>query len=209
MVRAAVGAMARSAAAARLLDRLAVEIEEGVGARQGGTGAAHRVTYQMRRAAPPSPGGSGGVDGVVIDDLRPGVDDAAVVGLMQEVFAWHRYEEWHSARLADERAVAGTRVRVATRAGDVVGVAVGRVHEVGGRRRGELVIIGVAASARGTGTAAALVDDTVTWLVGRGVDHVYLYVDADNLRAVRCYLRAGFFVQRVEHRYDEAPLSPP
>ncbi|MFN8125205.1 MAG: mycothiol synthase [Candidatus Nanopelagicales bacterium] len=65
-----------------------------------------------------------------------------------------------------------------------------------GQVSGEVFVLAVAPSERGTGLAGALLDLGLRHLADRGLRQVHLYVDADNVRAVALYERAGF------HRVD-------
>jgi len=59
-------------------------------------------------------------------------------------------------------------------------------------RTGEIYVLGVDASARGTGLGAWLLRAGLEKLAGRGATTVELYVDGDNEAAVAVYERAGF-----------------
>jgi mycothiol synthase len=63
-----------------------------------------------------------------------------------------------------------------------------------GSRAGWVWIIGVTKSERGKGLGRALLADSVTWLAGRGIDTVYLGLDAQNRNALGLYTSLGFEV---------------
>ncbi len=61
-----------------------------------------------------------------------------------------------------------------------------------GEVSGEVFVIAVAPQWRGTGLAAALLDQGLSHLAGKGMRQVHLFVDADNTRAIALYEKAGF-----------------
>ncbi len=65
----------------------------------------------------------------------------------------------------------------------------------------ELYVIGLAASARGTGLAAHLVGRVQEATAARGSTSLGLYVEAGNKSAVRSYERAGFHTDGVDLQY--------
>ncbi len=86
----------------------------------------------------------------------------------------------------------------AVRAGRTVGmcfsdesVLYNREH---GTKAGWVWIVGVKKEERGKGVGRALLTDSVSWLNGRGMDSVYLGVDAENRNALGLYTSLGFEV---------------
>jgi mycothiol synthase len=63
-----------------------------------------------------------------------------------------------------------------------------------GSKTGWIWIIGVTKSERGKGIGRALLADSITWLAGRGIDTVYLGLDAENRKALTLYTSLGFEV---------------
>ena len=63
-----------------------------------------------------------------------------------------------------------------------------------GSKAGWVWIIGVTKSERGKGIGRALLADSITWLAGRGIDTVYLGLDAENRKALVLYTSLGFEV---------------
>ena len=63
-----------------------------------------------------------------------------------------------------------------------------------GTKAGWVWIVGVKRSERGKGIGRALLADSVSWLGGRGIDTVYLGVDAENRNALDLYTSLGFEV---------------
>jgi GNAT superfamily N-acetyltransferase len=104
----------------------------------------------------------------------------AHTGIVPPGLAELRPPESFALRLADT----GDRLRVAGSVGAPMGMCI--VH---GNRIDQLY---VAASARGTGLARALLDDGESRLRGWGIDHAELVCAAANLRAVRFYAKSGW-----------------
>lgn len=70
---------------------------------------------------------------------------------------------------------------------------------------GEVFVLAVARGWRGTGLAGALLDEGLTHLTLRGCTAAHLFVDADNIAAVRLYERAGFRREDCDRLYRLAP----
>jgi ribosomal protein S18 acetylase RimI-like enzyme len=97
---------------------------------------------------------------------------------------------------------AGARQFVAVTAeGDWVGTAVGLVEKAGDvdfegalmtRTGGHVVGVFLCPGHRGTGVLGRLFQAVTDWLREAGLDHVRLYVHADNVRAQRSYEKLGF-----------------
>jgi RimJ/RimL family protein N-acetyltransferase len=87
------------------------------------------------------------------------------------------------------------------------GVALADVSEDG---RAELVIAIGRADARGQGYGREAIRLIVEHALGRlGLREVFLRVQADNQRAIRCYLACGFVKEaRLMRRGDGAPARP-
>ena len=160
-----------------------------------------RALWLMRRAVTePLPEVDPTVSTFRIRSYRPGVDDEAFLALNREVFADHpeqggldrhgllerTSQEWFDpdgffvAETPDGEGLAGfhwTKVHPAAEDGGVTG---------------EVYVIGVAPAAQGTGLGRQLLAAGLTHLRHRGVGEVVLYVEADNVPAVRLYRSFGF-----------------
>lgn len=66
---------------------------------------------------------------------------------------------------------------------------------------GEVFVIAVAESWRGSGLAKALLERGLAYLHARGARQVQLYVDRSNSRAVALYERAGFTLVDTDRQY--------
>jgi mycothiol synthase len=140
-------------------------------------------------AAGPAP------DGVTVRDVEPGTDDAAWVAVNADVFAAH--PEQGRVSVADLRARQAEPwfdphgFVLATRGEQIVGYCWTKVP-TDAPRTGEIYVLGVAASARGTGLGRWLLRAGLERLAERGATTAELYVDGDNAGAVALYENAGF-----------------
>ncbi|MCU4186170.1 GNAT family N-acetyltransferase [Acidiferrimicrobium sp. IK] len=195
---------ARSPGRRRLLERLAQEIDEAVETTSGDERP--RTLYQMRLLSPPA------APPAATEPFRPGLDEAALLGLIGRAFAWHPEEQWDGQRLRRELDTVGNppdAIRLAWEGPELAGFCWTRLHRRPTGPVGELVIAGVDPARAGRGLGTATVAAGVAHLRSQHVHHVYLYVESSNVVAVRTYLRLGFEVYRAERRYGEAPLLPP
>jgi mycothiol synthase len=73
--------------------------------------------------------------------------------------------------------------------------------QVDGAPEGEIYVVGVVPTAQGEGLGRLLTAVGLAHLAGRGVGTAVLYVDGDNVPAVRTYERAGFTRRAVHVQY--------
>jgi mycothiol synthase len=165
-----------------------------------------RELWRMERALPPvgalaDAGLAAGEPptGITVRDFVPGADDAAWVALNADVFVDH--PEQGRVTVADLRARQGEDwfdphgFVLATRDGRLVGYCWTKLPTTSTPRTprtGEIYVLGVDASARGTGLGAWLLRAGLERLAARGAATVELYVDGDNTGAVATYEHAGF-----------------
>jgi mycothiol synthase len=158
-----------------------------------------RALWQMRRSLfaplpevtlPP---------GVTLRTFRPGSDDAAWLALNAAAFADHPEQgRWTAVDL--ERRMAElwfdpAGFLVAERDGRLVGFHWTKVHgnaEHGHEPMGEVYVVGVDASERGSGLGRALTIAGLQYLRSRGLASVMLYVGEENEAAIRLYTKLGF-----------------
>lgn len=155
-----------------------------------------RELHQLRRPLddahrlPPDPPLA---PGVTIRAFRPGGDDAAWLSVNAAAFAHHPEQgRWDSrdlhARIAEPWFDA-TGFLLAERAGELLGFHWTKIHPDGS---GEVYVLGVAPAGQGLRLGSALLLRGLHHLAERGCPQVLLYVDGDNLAALRLYERIGF-----------------
>ncbi|PJI93867.1 mycothiol synthase [Luteimicrobium subarcticum] len=175
-------------------------------ARRLGASRGLSVTRELWRMGRPLPADLVAADldagatpaGVTVRDFVPGQDEAAWVQLNARVFASH--PEQGRVSLADVSA----RERepwfdprgfaLAESDGELVGYCWTKVPPQAsrGERTGEIYVLGVDESARGTGLGRWLLRDGLRRLAAVGVTQVELYLDGDNEAAKATYLGSGF-----------------
>lgn len=165
-----------------------------------------RVLLQMRRdlagvdpdPRPPLP------PEITVRPFRPGVDEAAWLRVNGRAFATHaeqgawteqdlllrEREPWFDADgfLLAWRGDAGS-------GGELLGFHWTKVHppgDAGPEAVGEVYVLGVDPGAQGLRLGTALTDLGLAHLRGRGLGEVLLYVEEDNVAAVRLYESRGF-----------------
>ncbi len=161
-----------------------------------------RALWLMRRPADvPVPDGAGAeTSRFRLRAFRPGTDDAAFLALNAEAFADHpeqggldqhglserQAQEWFDA--------AGFLVADLPGGEGMAGFHWTKIPPAaaGKAATGEVYVIGVAPAAQGTGLGRQLLAAGLEHLHGRGVGEVVLYVEADNVPAVRLYRSMGF-----------------
>ncbi len=160
-----------------------------------------RALWLMRRpAGTPIPDGSARTSRFHLRPFRPGADDRAFLALNAEAFADHAEQGGLDQHGLDERTSqdwfdpAGFFVAEAPDGDGLAGFHWTKVHPVvaGKPPVGEVYVIGVAPAAQGTGLGRQLLAAGLEHLGSRGVGEVVLYVEADNLPAVRLYRSFGF-----------------
>jgi mycothiol synthase len=173
-----------------------------------------RELLQMRRPLrdlPPVPA-SGDAPGIRVRSYGGTDDDAELLRVNNAAFAWHPEQGgWSSADIAERRAEAwfdpgGLFMAVDAETRRLLGFHWTKVHaEQPGL--GEVYVIGVdpAAQGRGLGHLLTLVGiHHLAQRLARADDPtVMLYVESDNVAAVRTYERLGFTVFSVDTAYSE------
>jgi len=130
---------------------------------------------------------------------RPGVDDEAFLALNREAFADHPEQGGLDRHGLLERMSqewfdpAGFFVAETDDGEGLSGFHWTKVHPSRDNApTGEVYVIGVAPAAQGTGLGRELLIAGLEHLRNREVGEVVLYVEADNVRAVRLYRAFGF-----------------
>ncbi|GAA2336031.1 mycothiol synthase [Saccharopolyspora halophila] len=133
-------------------------------------------------------------EGVSIRTFSPGEDEAAVVAVNHKAFSWHpeqggmTEEELRTKEGEDWFDPAGFFLAVDERA-QLLGFHWTKVHPDG---TGEVYVVGVDPDAQGGGLGRSLTVAGLRHLRDTGRSRVMLYVEADNVPAVRVYQRLGF-----------------
>jgi mycothiol synthase len=154
-----------------------------------------RVLWQMRRSlltpldAPVLPAG------VSLRPFRPGEDEAAFLQVNNRAFAWHPEQGgWDMEQVLVREAEPwfdpeGFLLAVDDEDGRLLGFHWTKIHP---HDLGEVYVLGVDPDAQGRGLGSGLTLAGLRYLRGRGMREVMLYVEADNLPAIKTYERLGF-----------------
>jgi mycothiol synthase len=190
-----------------------------------------RSLWQMRRSLYAPIPGAHLPDGIVVRGFEPGRDEAPWLALNARAFAGHPEQAgWTRDDL--ERRMAEpwfdpAGFLLAERDGRLVAFHWTKVH--GGHALpkpgphshgphshshghdpiGEVYVLGVDPDERGTGIARALTVLGLVHLRSRGLDQVMLYVDEDNLGAIRLYESLGFTHWDTDVMYARDPRGAP
>lgn len=142
-------------------------------------------------------------EGVTVRTFVPGQDDTAWLAVNAAAFAHHPEQGSLTQRDLDDRKAepwfdpAG--FFLAERDGELVGFHWTKVHAAEGL--GEVYVVGVRPGAQGGGLGKALTTVGLRHLAGTGAATAMLYVDADNVPAVRVYERLGFLTHETDLMY--------
>lgn len=162
---------------------------------------------------PPTP------TGVDLSTFQPGEDDSAWLALNARAFADHPEQgRWTERDLAEREAEpwfdpAGFFLARATDGpdeGGLLGFHWTKVHPAGAYGPdpvGEIYVLGVDPEAGGRGLGRLLALVGLQHLAQSGLRTVVLYVDADNVPAVRLYTSLGFQSRTVDTLYERRGLG--
>jgi len=143
------------------------------------------------------------------DRFRPGIDEDAWVALNASIFS-HHAEQGAVSRadleeLTREEWFAAEDFIVARAGEHLIGYCWLKIEsDSGGHASGEIYVIGVDRGRQGTGLGRALMAAGYARLAARGVSHVSLYVEGDNLAALALYRSLGFVNHSVDIQYRSA-----
>ena len=179
-----------------------------------------RELMQMRRSLRGLPDTVPTVPGVEIRTYAGAADDAELLRVNNAAFADHPEQGgWTDVDLAERRNEpwfdpAGLFLAFGDSQSDQAGTLLGfhwtKVH-VDRPGLGEVYVVGVDPSAQGRGLGQALTAVGIEWLGRRlaGADDptVLLYVESDNVAAVRTYQRLGFTTYSVDTAYAVVPAA--
>ena len=162
-----------------------------------------RALHQMRCPLP-----------VVVEALPtrgfvPGTDDEALRLVNNAAFAGHPdqgglTQEAFAHKLA-EPGVKPDGIRLFEEEGRVVGFCWTKMHHDQGL--GEVYAIGLDPSVHGRGLGAGMTAAGLNWLHEQGFETGMLYVEANNVPAVRTYENLGFSIVRTDKAWSTAPSA--
>jgi len=170
-----------------------------------------RALWQMRRSLRDPLDRPEFPPGTTLRTFRPGQDEEEWLGLNGRAFAKHPEQgAWtrHDLELRERESwfdPAG--FFIAVRDGRMAGFHWTKVHppqEQDGAL-GEVYVVGVDPGEQGTGLGRALTLAGLGDLRDRGLDHAMLYVDEDNVPAIRLYEALGFTRARTDAMYRRPP----
>ncbi|OBK32791.1 mycothiol synthase [Mycobacterium sp. 1165196.3] len=182
-----------------------------------------RELMQMRRSLRDLPDTVPAVPGVEIRSYAGPSDDAELLRVNNAAFAYHPEQGgWTDVELAERRDEpwfdpAGLFLAFGDARSDRPGTLLGfhwtKVH-LDRPGLGEVYVVGVDPSAQGRGLGQALTSVGIEWLARRLADTessadptVMLYVESDNVAAVRTYERLGFTTHSVDTAYAAVPAA--
>ncbi len=179
-----------------------------------------RELMQMRRSLRDLPDTVPPVPGVTIRTYAGAADDAELLRVNNAAFAYHPEQGgWTDVDLAERRNEPwfdpnGLFLAFDDSGGDQAATLLGfhwtKVH-LDRPGLGEVYVVGVDPSAQGRGLGQVLTAVGIDWLGRRLADApeptVMLYVESDNVAAVRTYQRLGFTVHSVDTAYAVVPAA--
>ncbi|MCX2928797.1 mycothiol synthase [Mycobacterium sp. CVI_P3] len=155
-------------------------------------------------------------EGIHIRTYRGPSDDAELLRVNNAAFAWHPEQGgWAQADLDERRGESwfdpeGLFLAVDDDSGGLLGFHWTKVH-ADHPGLGEVYVVGVDPAAHGRGVGRALTVAGLAYLARRLASQdrpeVMLYVEADNVAAVKTYERLGFAVFSVDTAYRPAPSA--
>jgi mycothiol synthase len=162
------------------------------------------TTYEMRCELPMS-----AQFALVTRSFRRGVDEDGFLRVHRLASAGHPeiglLDRQGLNALLTQPGVGPDSLQLYETEGVIAGYCLTRIAWWRGHRIGEIVAVALEPGLVGQGLGRDLVLKGLTDLYRRGAGVGLLYVDANNLRAVRLYISLGFQVFRVDRRYGLAP----
>ncbi|MEU0087935.1 mycothiol synthase [Streptomyces sp. NPDC006274] len=141
--------------------------------------------------------------GVTVRTFVPGRDDAAWLAVNAAAFAHHPEQGSLTQRDLDDRKSEPwfdpKGFFLAERDGEIIGFHWTKVHAE--EQLGEVYVVGIRPDAQGGGLGKALTATGLRHLAAQGLPTAMLYVDADNLAALRVYEQMGFVTHEVDLMY--------
>jgi mycothiol synthase len=148
---------------------------------------------------------------VTVRAFEPGADEEAWLAVNRRAFAHHPEQgSWTSDDLRLREAETWfdpAGFFLAERDGQLAGFHWTKVHPDGdenGEPIGEVYVVGVDPDQQGGGLGRALTIAGLAYLRDRGLGSVMLYVDEDNIAAVRMYIALGFTRWSADAMYQNS-----
>lgn len=163
-----------------------------------------RALWQMRRSLHDPLGGPGLPTGLTLRAFVPGQDEDEWLSLNGRAFAKHPEQgAWtsHDLELREREPWFGPPgFLIAERDGRMAGFHWTKVHPHG---MGEVYVVGVDPAEQGSGLGRALTLAGLRYLRDLGLAQAMLYVDEDNVPAIRMYESLGFTRSRTDAMYRQ------
>ena len=163
-----------------------------------------RQLLQMRRPLPVEDETDGSA-GLAVRPFRPGLDEEAWLVVNNRAFHVHPEQggwDMETLRSREEQDwfdPAGFLLHEED--GRLAGFCWTKVHAEHRPPLGEIYVIATDPDFQGRGLGRRLVLAGLDWLAGQGLGTAMLYVDRDNVAAVRLYESMGFTVDHVDQAY--------
>ncbi|MFD0557695.1 mycothiol synthase [Stackebrandtia endophytica] len=157
-----------------------------------------RVLWQMRRNLTDAEPEVQTPEEVRVRAFVPGRDEERLLAVNNAAFADHPEQGTWTLRDVAVREreswfdPAGLLLAERVADGELLGFHWTKVHGEGDSAIGEIYVLGVAPAAQGLRLGGVLTMAGLSYLRGRGLNKVMLYVDESNSRAVQLYLKSGF-----------------
>jgi len=148
---------------------------------------------------------------IVTRPFEPGVDEPGWVSVNNRAFAWHREQSgWTIDDVRDRMSEpwfdpAGFLIHEV--GGQILGFCWTKVHTDLDPPAGEIYVIAVDPDGQGRGLGRALTIAGLESIYGRGLTRGFLYVDAENTKAVSLYVDLGFKIDTIRRLYSYTSVS--
>ncbi len=160
-----------------------------------------RALHQMRCPLPPV------IEGLPTRAFEPGIDDDMLRQLNNAAFVGHPDQgdldpEAFAHKLA-EPGVSADGIRIFEDEGTPAGFCWTKIHH--DRGLGEIYAIGLHPRVHGRGLGSPMTASGLEWLHDQGLATGMLYVEADNVPAIRTYEKLGFCIVRTDKAWSTDP----